>query len=144
VLDAAVLVPSLCKECVSLKRKKSFCPCAVQQPTAREVAHEKTPAYRQISLPRSGVPSNAWNGSTGYSSCRCFVQQKASGHWPNGERFETYTIKGEKYLATLNGPAAQKLKDDIIIISYATMEFEAAKTFKPWVIFPNENDNSLT
>ncbi len=66
----------------------------------------------------------------------------------NGERFETYAIKGEKNTGTitLNGPAARKVqKDDIIIIiSYATMEFEAAKTFKPWVIFPNENDNSLT
>jgi aspartate 1-decarboxylase len=66
----------------------------------------------------------------------------------NGERFETYAIKGEKNsgTVTLNGPAARKVqKDDIIIIiSYATMEFEEAKTFKPWVIFPNENDNSLT
>ena len=66
----------------------------------------------------------------------------------NGERFETYAIKGEKNSGTitLNGPAARKVqKDDIIIIiSYASMEFEAAKTFKPWVIFPNENDNSLT
>ena len=66
----------------------------------------------------------------------------------NGERFETYAIKGQKNsgIITLNGPAARKVqKDDvIIIISYATMEFEAAKTFKPWVIFPNENDNSLT
>jgi len=66
----------------------------------------------------------------------------------NGERFETYAIKGEKNSGTitLNGPAARKVqKDDIIIIiSYATMEFEAAKTFKPWVIFPNENDNLLT
>ena len=66
----------------------------------------------------------------------------------NGERFETYAIKGEKNTGTitLNGPAARKVqKDDIIIIiSYATMEFEAAKTFRPWVIFPNENDNSLT
>ena len=66
----------------------------------------------------------------------------------NGERFETYAIKGEKNSGTitLNGPAARKVqKDDIIIIiSYATMEFEAAKTFQPWVIFPNENDNSLT
>ncbi len=66
----------------------------------------------------------------------------------NGERFETYAIKGEKNsgIITLNGPAARKVqKDDIIIIiSYASMEFEAAKTFKPWVIFPNENDNSLT
>ena len=66
----------------------------------------------------------------------------------NGERFETYAIKGEKNSGTitLNGPAARKVqKDDIIIIiSYATLEFEEAKTFKPWVIFPNENDNSLT
>ena len=66
----------------------------------------------------------------------------------NGERFETYAIKGEKNsgIITLNGPAARKVqKDDvIIIISYATMEFEEAKTFKPWVIFPNEKDNSLT
>ncbi|GAA6771252.1 hypothetical protein AAGS39_19980 [Flavobacterium sp. CGRL2] len=47
---------------------------------------------------------------------------------------------------TLNGPAARKVqKDDIIIIiSYATLDFEEAKTFKPWIIFPNENDNSLT
>ena len=66
----------------------------------------------------------------------------------NGERFETYAIKGEKNSGeiTLNGPAARKVqKDDIIIIiSYATLEFEEAKTFKPWIIFPNENDNSLT
>ncbi|CAH0337586.1 Aspartate 1-decarboxylase [Flavobacterium sp. CECT 9288] len=66
----------------------------------------------------------------------------------NGERFETYAIKGEKNSGTitLNGPAARKVqKDDIIIIiSYAGMDFEEAKTFKPWIIFPNENDNSLT
>lgn len=66
----------------------------------------------------------------------------------NGERFETYAIKGEKNSGTitLNGPAARKVqKDDIIIIiSYAGMDFEEARTFKPWVIFPNENDNSLT
>lgn len=66
----------------------------------------------------------------------------------NGERFETYVIKGEKNSGeiTLNGPAARKVqKDDIIIlISYATLDFEAAKTFKPWLVFPNENDNSLT
>lgn len=66
----------------------------------------------------------------------------------NGERFETYAIKGEKNSGTitLNGPAARKVqKDDIIIIiSYAGMDFEEAKTFKPWVIFPNENDNTLT
>ncbi len=66
----------------------------------------------------------------------------------NGERFETYAIKGEKNSGeiTLNGPAARKVQRDdiIIIISYATMEFEEAKTFKPWVIFPNETNNSLT
>ena len=66
----------------------------------------------------------------------------------NGERFETYAIKGDKNsgVITLNGPAARKVqKDDIIIvIAYATLEFEEAKTFKPWIIFPNEKDNSLT
>ncbi len=66
----------------------------------------------------------------------------------NGERFDTYAIKGQKNSGeiTLNGPAARKVqKDDIIIIiSYATLDFEEAKIFKPWIIFPNENDNSLT
>jgi aspartate 1-decarboxylase len=66
----------------------------------------------------------------------------------NGERFDTYAIVGEKNsgIITLNGPAARKVqKDDIIIIiSYATLEFEEAKTFKPWIVFPNEEDNSLT
>ncbi|MFN3968931.1 aspartate 1-decarboxylase [Flavobacterium sp.] len=66
----------------------------------------------------------------------------------NGERFETYVIKGLRNSGeiTLNGPAARKVqKDDIIIImSYATMDFEKAKTFKPWMVFPNEKDNSLT
>ena len=66
----------------------------------------------------------------------------------NGERFDTYAIIGERNsgIITLNGPAARKVqKDDIIIIiSYATMEFEEAKTFKPWIVFPNEKDNSLT
>ncbi|NBU80312.1 MAG: aspartate 1-decarboxylase [Flavobacteriaceae bacterium] len=66
----------------------------------------------------------------------------------NGERFETYVIKGTKNSGdiTLNGPAARKvLKGDIIIImSYALMDFEEAKNFKPWLIFPNETNNSLT
>jgi aspartate 1-decarboxylase len=66
----------------------------------------------------------------------------------NGERFETYAIKGPKNSGeiTLNGPAARKVhKGDIIIImSYASMDFEEAKNFKPWLIFPNETDNSLT
>lgn len=66
----------------------------------------------------------------------------------NGERFETYVIKGNKNSGeiTLNGPAARRVQkgDVIIIISYALMEFEKAKTFKPWLVFPNEEDNSLT
>ena len=66
----------------------------------------------------------------------------------NGERFETYAIKGIRNSGeiTLNGPAARKVhKGDIIIImSYARMDFEVAKTFKPWLVLPNENDNTLT
>jgi len=66
----------------------------------------------------------------------------------NGERLETYIIKGNRNSGdiTLNGPAARKVQrgDIIIIISYATLDFEEAKTFKPAIVFPNENDNSLT
>ncbi len=65
----------------------------------------------------------------------------------NGERFETYAIKGARNSGeiTLNGPAARKVHtgDIIIIISYGILDFEEAKTFKPWLVFPNENDNSL-
>ncbi len=65
----------------------------------------------------------------------------------NGERLETYVIKGErgKGEIILNGAAARKVaKGDIIIIfSYAVMDFEEAKKFNPSVIFPNETDNSL-
>ena len=65
----------------------------------------------------------------------------------NGERLETYVIKGErgKGEITLNGPAARRVAkgDIVIIIAYAIMDFEKAKTFEPTVIFPNEKDNSL-
>jgi len=65
----------------------------------------------------------------------------------NGERLETYVIKGTRNSGeiTLNGPAARRVQkgDIIIIISYASMDFEEAKSFKPWIIFPNETDNSL-
>lgn len=65
----------------------------------------------------------------------------------NGERFETYVIKGTPNSGeiTLNGPAARKVHtgDIIIIISYALMPFEAAKSFKPWLVFPDENTNLL-
>ncbi|MBA2745001.1 MAG: aspartate 1-decarboxylase [Flavisolibacter sp.] len=66
----------------------------------------------------------------------------------NGERFETYAIKGKKNGGeiTLNGPAARKVHkgDIIIIIAYGIIDAEEAKTFKPSIIFPNEKDNSLT
>lgn len=65
----------------------------------------------------------------------------------NGERLETYVIKGERGsgIICLNGPAARKavIGDVVIVISYATMDFEEAKTFKPWVIFPDTETNSL-
>ena len=64
----------------------------------------------------------------------------------NGERIETYVIPGERGsgMICLNGPAARKVQvgDIIIIISYALMDFEEAKKFKPSVIFP-DNDNLL-
>ncbi|MDI1254919.1 MAG: aspartate 1-decarboxylase [Flavobacterium sp.] len=66
----------------------------------------------------------------------------------NGERLETYAIKGNRNSGeiTLNGPAARKVQkgDIIIIISYGILDFEEAKSFRPSLVFPNENDNSLT
>lgn len=65
----------------------------------------------------------------------------------NGERLETYTIKGErgKGQVCLNGAAARKVAvgDIVIIISYASMDFEEAKGFSPWVIFPDTATNRL-
>ncbi len=65
----------------------------------------------------------------------------------NGERFETYVIKGKRGTGEicLNGPAARKAQvgDIIIIISYACMTPEEAKNFKPTIIFPDENTNQL-
>lgn len=65
----------------------------------------------------------------------------------NGERLETYVIPGLKNsgIITLNGPAARKVQkgDIIIIISYAQMDFEEAKSFKPSLIFPNTEKNSI-
>jgi len=62
----------------------------------------------------------------------------------NGERFETYIIKGERGSGCicLNGAAARKalVGDVVIIISYALMDFEEAKTFEPKVIFPKEGN----
>jgi aspartate 1-decarboxylase len=65
----------------------------------------------------------------------------------NGERLETYVIKGARGSGEvcLNGPAARKVAvgDIIIIIAYATMEFEEAKKFKPTIIFPDSETNQL-
>ena len=62
----------------------------------------------------------------------------------NGERFETYVIKGERGSGCicLNGAAARKVQvgDTVIIIAYALMDFEEAKTFKPTVVFPKEGN----
>lgn len=61
----------------------------------------------------------------------------------NGERFETYIIRGERGTGCicLNGAAARKVQvgDTVIIMSYAMMDFEEAKTFQPRVVFPKEN-----
>ena len=61
----------------------------------------------------------------------------------NGERFETYIIKGERGSGCicLNGAAARKVLvgDTVIIMSYAHMDFEEAKTFRPTVVFPEKN-----
>lgn len=65
----------------------------------------------------------------------------------NGERFETYVIKGDRDTGTicLNGPAARRVAvgDVIIVIGYGFMDFEEAKTFKPALVFPNEATNRL-
>lgn len=61
----------------------------------------------------------------------------------NGERFETYVIKGERGSGCicLNGAAVRRVVvgDTIIIVSYALMDFEEAKTFQPSVVFPENN-----
>lgn len=65
----------------------------------------------------------------------------------NGERFETYVIKGERGsgVICLNGAAARKVQpgDIVIIMSYALIDFEEAKTFKPSVVFPDTATNKL-
>jgi aspartate 1-decarboxylase len=58
----------------------------------------------------------------------------------NGSRIETYLIKGKRGsgVCCLNGPAARQgaVGDIVIVISYATLPFEEAKKFKPWIVFP--------
>jgi aspartate 1-decarboxylase len=65
----------------------------------------------------------------------------------NGERFDTYVIRGGKGSGevTLNGPAARRVHkgDMIIIIAYASMSLEEARNFKPTLLFPDEQTNLL-
>jgi|ERR1700688_4152254 aspartate 1-decarboxylase len=62
----------------------------------------------------------------------------------NGARIETYIITGKRGsgICCLNGPAARSgnVGDIVIVISYARMDFEEAKKFKPWVVFPKEGN----
>ena len=64
-------------------------------------------------------------------------------NYSNGERIITYVIKGgrDTGIICMNGPAALKFKpgDDVIVISYATMDFEEAKKFKPSLVYPQNN-----
>jgi len=68
-------------------------------------------------------------------------------NYTNGERFITYTIIGERGsgIICLNGPAARKVSvgDNVIIVSYASMSLEEAKTFKPSVVFPDTASNRI-
>lgn len=65
----------------------------------------------------------------------------------NGERFETYVIRGDRDTGVicLNGPAARKVAvgDVVIIMSYATMDFEEARHFKPVIVLPDTATNQL-
>lgn len=65
----------------------------------------------------------------------------------NGERFETYVIRGERAsgVICLNGPAARKcaVNDIVIIIGYGIMDFEEAKSFRPAIVFPDTATNCL-
>jgi aspartate 1-decarboxylase len=65
----------------------------------------------------------------------------------NGQRIETYVIKGKRGSGEicLNGPAARKVVvgDVLIVISYATIDFQEAKSFSPAIIFPDTKTNKL-
>jgi aspartate 1-decarboxylase len=65
----------------------------------------------------------------------------------NGERLETYVIKGQRGsgVICLNGPAARRtcVGDVVIIMSYASMDFEEAKRFKPRIVLPDTNTNKV-
>ena len=68
-------------------------------------------------------------------------------NYRNGERIITYTIKGARGsgVICMNGPAALKFAvgDNVIVLSYAAMDFEEARTFHPKLVFPNPETNML-
>ena len=68
-------------------------------------------------------------------------------NYRNGERILTYVIRGTRGsgIICMNGPAALKFAvgDNIIVLSYANMDFEKAKSFKPNLVFPDGNTNKL-
>tara|TARA_E500000178_G_scaffold286523_1_gene288346 strand:- start:2562 stop:2906 length:345 start_codon:yes stop_codon:yes gene_type:complete len=63
----------------------------------------------------------------------------------NGERLETYVIKGKKNSGdiSINGPAAKKINknDEVIIVSYALIDFNQVKDFNPTIIFPKKGNS---
>lgn len=65
-------------------------------------------------------------------------------NYRNGERIITYVIKGARNsgIICMNGPAALKfaVNDEVIVLGYASMDFEAAKTFKPKLVFPDKSN----
>lgn len=65
----------------------------------------------------------------------------------NGQRFDTYVIRGERGSGTicLNGAAARLVQQDdiVIIMAYAQMDAEEAKTFKPSIVFPDSRTNKI-
>lgn len=68
-------------------------------------------------------------------------------NYRNGERIITYVIKGarDSGIICMNGPAALKfaIGDEVIVLSYAAMDFEKAKTFKPKLVYPDSSTNKL-
>ncbi len=68
-------------------------------------------------------------------------------NYRNGERIITYVIKGarDSGIICMNGPASLKFAvgDDVIVLSYASMDFEKAKTFKPKLVYPDGSTNKL-
>jgi len=68
-------------------------------------------------------------------------------NYRNGERIITYVIKGarDSGIICMNGPAALKFAvgDEVIVLSYASMDFEKAKTFNPKLVYPDSSTNKL-